>query len=608
MSEPDYRLGIDEEQISTLEALHEDIYFETLAFFDVIGLKFAGERLTYPGRILPWIQPARHGQGGQVTIRFTGKAAGNPRVVLEWKEKGKAQSEKRTLDLWKVAVEDPRAVAAVVEAGYEGVRRLDFLVRTDTEKDLRDDLIKRATEESVDKTILSSEQATAMIENLDRLHQAKLFTATLAYPKLDEIRVRTAAPEKVAIAKLSSFGSTYQEKDITPLAKNYKHGGEGIVQWDTPISPEECEEIVAKLDTFPEVTAYHVGKSYLGRDIWAMDFMLPMEAALWSQAKASTMKPVLFISGRQHANEVSSTSHILRLAELLATDPEYKKYLKKVNLVLHPITNPDGAAVAYEMQKVTPNFMLHAGYLGSLGVDVTAGQWDRDPMYPETRVRREVWRTWLPDIFLNPHGYPCHEWVQLFGEYAAWVRARNPEQGRTWWAPRGWFIPGFSYIQDPRYPKHKDVAFAIRDYIVDGITSDARVRALNERMYARYQKYGVDWDPKTFKEDIYRGVKIYSAIKGARQSGTSASFMARFPGVTVMDGTTEAPDETARGAWLDMVATAGLSFDLAHLKFLYESQYEVKRSEEESVNSIRLSVSRRRPVLPPKKEGETKNP
>ena len=64
----------------------------------------------------------------------------------------------------------------------------------------------------------------------------------------------------------------------------------------------------------------------------------------------STYKPTIFITGRQHANEVSSTSHILRLAELLVTDTEYRDILKKVNVILHPVENPDGAQMAYDLR------------------------------------------------------------------------------------------------------------------------------------------------------------------------------------------------------------------------------------------------------------------
>ena len=137
--------------------------------------------------------------------------------------------------------------------------------------------------------------------------------------------------------------------------------------------------------------------------------------------------------------------------------------------------------------------MLHAGYLGSLGVDVTADQWSNDPVYPESSIRRRLWRTWLPDIFLNPHGYPSHEWVQLFSEYAGWVRNRVT-RSRDWWGMRGWFMPGFRYIDDPKYPRHKAAAFRIREIITTHINAVDGIRALNKRAYARYRRYGFDHD------------------------------------------------------------------------------------------------------------------
>src|SRR5262249_10582360 len=115
-----------------------------------------------------------------------------------------------------------------------------------------------------------------------------------------------------------------------------------IVQWETPIPPAEAYGALAKMSTFKEANVYKVGESYLGQDVWAMDLMPPIEAWHWSQAKATTLKPTVVYSARQHANEVSSTSHTLRLAELLLTDPSYREKLKKVNVVFHPITNPDG--------------------------------------------------------------------------------------------------------------------------------------------------------------------------------------------------------------------------------------------------------------------------
>jgi murein tripeptide amidase MpaA len=105
---------------------------------------------------------------------------------------------------------------------------------------------------------------------------------------------------------------------------------------DHIISPAESEAIVKQLAAFPEVKAYRAGQSYRGRDVSAAEITLPTPSELVSIAKLTAYKPTIFITGRQHANEVSSTSHVLRLGELLVTDPQYKAMLRKVNVILHP--------------------------------------------------------------------------------------------------------------------------------------------------------------------------------------------------------------------------------------------------------------------------------
>ena len=335
-----------------------------------------------------------------------------------------------------------------------------------------------------------------------------------------------------------------------------------------------------------------------------MDLMPPIEASHWSQAKQTTMKPTIVFSARQHANEVSSTSHVLRMAELLLTDPVYRDKLNKVNVVIHPITNADGAQLAYDLQKTNPTHMLHAGYLGSLGVDVTAAQWDPDPIYPESGIRPKIWRTWLPDIFLNPHGYPSHEWVQIFSEYAAWVRTRSVET-RDYWTMRGWWMPGFAWLDDARYPRHKDEQMKLLAMITEYAKQVPETVALNARVaYDRYKRYSFDFDQKNFKLDFTNGVLVYKSIKGARANPTSPDFMTRNPNVTIWDGVTEAPDETARGDWMKLVANAGLQWDKAILDYLVQGRHEVERKLDPFWNGVTLSMNRPRPPKSAKRCGE----
>ena len=73
-----------------------------------------------------------------------------------------------------------------------------------------------------------------------------------------------------------------------------------------------------------------------------------------------------------------------------------------------------------------------------------------DPLLPEALVRGRLWREWLPDIYLNPHGYPSHEWVQQFAGYL-------PPGFRSYLFSRGWYTQ-ISGMRDPRYPQYAQVA------------------------------------------------------------------------------------------------------------------------------------------------------
>jgi hypothetical protein len=610
LSEPDYQLPVDQEQISSMEALHEEIYFNTIHFFDVMGRFTRGAGLTYPGRIIPVMHPTSDGKPGHAKISLTGFDASRPCVIVEYVERNGRKGEVR-LDVPKIAVERPQTLAASVRDGRDGIERLDLRVKVDTEKDEREALVKRADEARVDRTMMSAEQASAVFTNLARLHGAKLYRDALSYHDLGNLRVtigweHESKPGTEIVSTLDSNGVAAPFPDIKTYVADHPiadRPSAPLVQWDTPIPPPEANAILARMSTFREATVYKVGESYLGKDVWAMDLMPPIEASHWSQAKQTTMKPTIVYSARQHANEVSSTSHVLRMAELLLTDPVYREKLNKVNVVIHPITNADGAQLAYDLQKINPTYMLHAGYLGSLGVDVTTAQWDADPVYPESGIRPKIWRTWLPDIFLNPHGYPSHEWVQIFSEYAAWVRTRSVET-RDYWTMRGWWMPGFAWLDDARYPRHKDEQMKLLQMITDYAKQVPGTVALNERAYDRYKRYSFDFDQKNFKLDFTNGVLIYKSIKGARANPTSQDFMTRNPNVTIWDGVTEAPDETARGDWMKLVANAGLQWDKAILDYLVQGDHKVERTVTPFWNGVSLTINRPRPPKPAKADDE----
>jgi Zinc carboxypeptidase len=602
MSEPDFKIGVDEEQVSSLEALHEDLYFVTLDFFDALGRTTTKRRLAAPGKIYPIIHPDRPGQPGKVTVHYAGNTAARAKLEVAYKEKGVERPVRVTRELTRIDA-TPAAVNRVVA-------RADHVTEIGLDVEAKDD---REAARAVDA-----------FDALARLHAAGLYRDALSFDRVDRVAVTVGLKDVRSRRVIPTTGvfppsnvrrtETMARESGVADAGASRSSGRPMIVWDHIISPDESEAIVGQLAAFPEVKAYKAGRSYRGRDISVLEITSPTTSELVSLAKLSAYKPTIFITGRQHANEVSSTSHILRLAELLVTDKAYKDILRKVNVVLHPVENPDGAQMAFELQKLTPTHMLHAGRYSALGQDVASLVGLPDPLLPESLVRTRVWRDWLPDIYLNPHGYPSHEWVQPFAGYV-------PPGFRTYLSTRGWYTT-IGTLRDPRYPDHADATAALREAIVREINSNPDVRAMDLRHQARYRKWAYGFGPYVFNQEVYKDTAIYYSDpetgepSGSRRfgagrggnpggegggagGGTGRFSMNAWPQVTFFSGGTEAPDETAQGEWLNLTAKAGLSYLMASVKYLRDGLYAVHRIEEDAArDSVSITTVRIRPVMP----------
>ena len=606
MSEPDFRTGVDEELVSSLEALHEDLYFVTLDFFDALGRTTTRRRLAGPGKIFPIIHPDRPGQPGEVKVHYAGNASTKPKLEIAYKEKNVERPTRISRDLTRIDT----TAAAVNRA----VARADRVAELDLDVEAKDD---REAGRAVDA-----------FDALGRLHAAGLFRDALSFDHVDRVVVNVGLKDVRTRRVITSTGTfppsnvrraetaDLKVRTTSDVVQAFRPAGTPLVTWDHIISPDESEALVGRLAAFPEVKAYKAGRSYRGRDISVLEITNPTTSELVSLAKLSAYKPTIVITGRQHANEVSSTSHILRLAELLVTDKAYRDILKKVNVVLHPVENPDGAQMAYDLQKLTPTYMLHAGRYSALGMDVQSQVGLADPLLPEALVRGRVWRDWLPDIYLNPHGYPSHEWVQPFAGYV-------PPGFRTYLSTRGWYTT-MGTLRDPRYPDHAVATEALREALVREINSNPDVRAMDLRHQARYRKWAYGFGPYVFNQEIYKDTAIYysdpetgepsgSRRFGAGRGGTPAGdgggpaggtgrfSMNAWPQVTFFSGGTEAPDETAQGEWLNLVSKAGFSYLMANVKYLRDGHYTVQRIEEDGArDAVSLTTVRIRPVMPDK--------
>ena len=623
LSEPDYSLDLDKERISTLEALQEDTFYSTANFVSMIGDLETGRPIGYTGRIIPIVHPSEDGKDGHVHIEFYGKAAANPLVRLAWTDAaGTRHTQERNLPPMTGEFQ-PRLIQARVKAGEEGVERLTWTLPADFAADKYDEWLKVEGQDQVDRSIFSAERARGMLHWLEEMHRAGIYRDEIAYPHLRELAIEFEMPLELGMKLDAPAPRVFASWRVTPPAtprpmiRDFKPvSTTPIVQWSEPISPAENTAILARLAQYPGVNVYWMGRSYMGQNLWAADITLPSPATLRSWPKESTLKAVIVYSGRQHANEVSSTSHIDKLAEELVTQADKREILKKVNVVVHPIYNPDGAQLAVDLYHITPDNMLHPGYHGSLSADVSAGQNEVDPIYPESRARKQLIDAWQPDAFLNPHGYPSHEWVQPFSEYTGWVQNRQgANTGRAWWIPRGWFT-SMGYLRDEQHPYSKVVAFAIQDKIVEAERSVPGMLPLESRMNARYERFGQRWQPKDMFQPIVNGIRIYMGLKGSGGGGGRGGAGGaggeaggnQTPGgggvtglsadVTWDAAYTEAPDETAYGDYMKLMASAGLAFDYVHLNYLAQGDLRVTRTERDAPGGVQWRVERARPILP----------
>lgn len=565
MSEPDYGIG-EGEHISTLEGLSQDLYMITNTFLRQAGI--AGGV-----RVIPLVE-ATATKPTRARFVLTRNAAAGSRIDVVYGSGAGRRTVSRPLDA--VKVETPRVTRIVT--GAEGVRELGLRVAVGDPG--------------------AATQAEQAVVALAGLHAAGLYRDALSFDHVD--RVTLTVESSGAPARVASLVHVDGAKPSSPR-KLAKAGGKPLVTYDHIIDPPEAEAIVGELGRYPGVAAYKAGASYEGRDISVLEITASTPSELVSTAKLSAYKPSLMLVGRQHGNEPSSTSYMLKLAEDLATDPAYRDIAAKVNVAILPVMNPDGAALAGKIRATRPYDIAQPGYLNAIGRDVMYSGMQSS----EASVEPNLWRRWLPDIYLNAHGASSHEVVRPFSGYAA-------TEAPTYSFRRGWYSLSFQMPRDPRYPEWTEAALALHDAMAREVSSDPVAHAGNLRDYDRFRRWGHRYGPHLEPMEVSGDTMLFyndpdsGELLGNRRIGVSDADRQRkmgdWPFITLDGGTFEAADEGLADYSLDLAARNGFAAVLAHLKYLRDGQYHVDLIEEDApLEGAKRTRLRVRPVLPPKK-------
>jgi hypothetical protein len=563
-SEPDYRLGLDEEIVSSLEALHDEVYFDTLDLLrGITEIEPEAEapedtsRFSAPGNVFPVVHPSTEGGPPRITVTAEDWLARAPEMTLTWKERDRDEAT-RKVGFPALRPKSTSLPALVYNGLEERIDKLGFEVEFEKEADYL--------------TMIG------LLASYRELGDKGALVSALSFPKLDGLVFALKCKEMSKEERVSVAAPAAVPAE--PMAASPRPAG-SIVDTAKIMSPEMVQDAVRLLSAFPVLRTYIGGVSYERRSVPVIEAFTPLGPYV-SIPRLIAHKPTLYLSGRQHANEVSSTNYILKLAELLATDKAVGEFVRRMNFVLHPMENPDGAALAYDLQNLTPFHSLHAGRYSALGLEIGTMTGASRPLLPEAAVKRDLNAKWFPDISLNLHGYPSHEWVQSFSGY-------SPYLFRDYWIPKGWF----AYVRGltlPIYERFKAAGEEVRSFIIAEMNADPKIKESNKKFYDRYFRWATRWQPHLRVLELYEGVNLYAKRRGSSENRLSARGQ-----TTYLEETPELMDETARGAWLDFLSTQGLAYLRAHMNYLTQTKFEIVRVEEESQDRVRLQFLRGRP-------------
>jgi len=457
MSEEEQKLPVDEERISPLEALHEDLYFNTLDYFAQMGIEVEGKPFNAPGGIHPFMH-LRVGEKPEARIR-----------IYQW-------DDKHTLDLT--------------------TSRITF------------------TDDGV------FDQASMNVGN------------------------------KVIYEQIERFNFPTQ------------HIHEEVNTW---LKEQRAYKVV-----YP---AY----SYNGHAIPVIECYEPTGEVFESTLKMTLLKKTIFIEAGHHANEISSIPAILELVDNLAL--QIKDIYKKMNVVVIPLANPDGYELVKELTNEHPEWKHHAARYNAVGLEFAHIRFQKT-MFGEANVYPEILRKWAPDIIVDDHGIPAHEWVQPFAGYNSPPRF-----------PVSYFLPSAKIYGIGR--TSPGVNHLLHQQNLDKIVSnvsgfiiDTKIALENDYWQQRFIKYGNQWLPEIFPIEEAEGIHFYKETT-VTPTYKSVGIM-RYPEWVAADVISEAADEIVGGEALLNCINAHKVFDLAIIDILFKAQVQINREG--------LKLSRQRPI------------
>lgn len=535
LSDPDDRLASREDIFSPLNAIHEDLYFAGLDFFKTLGLQTCGEAFDAPGLIYPII----HKRAGKPSITFTHYENLSKETSINMGEKTlKGLRLPLSIMMKELKLSDKQTMIGIFD-------------------------------------IIGDKQYKPILKEYASLFGSELNEAIKELQGLDELYWQMDGQSYHALIN-------NKMNDVEPLSIKDIHLYEHEL-----IGYDQYIEVIEKLKRVPELYVYETAKSYQGRKLYAIEFARK-EPGYVSRVKLINSLPVEYINARHHANEVSSTNAVFMLIKELLENNQYKDIQKKVNLVFIPFENADGAAIHYELQQEHPNWTFHIARFNAVGMEFAREYFKDETIHTEAKAFTNTWMRWLPDIVVDNHGVPSHEWEQQFSGYTS-------PAFKGFWLPRAILYGYYWYIDDPAYAANKQLNKKVEDAIADRMLLDEEIGSWNIDWQDRFEKYAHQWMPKLFPAEYYKNMINYWIPYKYDANHMYSSI--RYPWITSCCYTSEVADETAQGDYLYLCARTHMMHDLALIDQVMKATCEYHEDLHETQGSFTARCIRSRPMI-----------
>ncbi|MBQ9535947.1 MAG: hypothetical protein IJU78_08900 [Clostridia bacterium] len=526
VSAPDRELGLRTDRISAAEALHNCLHRVGQRFFAQYGVQCGGKPFSEPGIVLPCV----HVREGAPTLKMT--------LKLPYGREPSHAAPPREVRLRRV------------EAAAGGLR-----LRLETEG--CDPAIAAALMALTEEGFT---ELAAMLEGYGEL--------ILRDVRSDE-EYRAALPRMPQPQPLSAA-----EADIPT---------EGLIGYDAYAA------VIERLRRVPELRVYKAGQSYQGRAIYAVEPRSAMRGYV-SRTKRLLHLPSVIIAGRHHANEVSATNGIFAFIKELLHNGEYAGIGDRLNMVLLPVENADGAALHWELAQEHPNWELCCCYTNALAADLMPNYFKDDTIHTGAKAVTRLLRERLPDVYLDLHGVPHHEKNDIFGQLAEY---------KGLWLPRSRLCVFYFHVDEEAYSANKAFSREWSRRVAAGYADDAEYVAAGEEWRERFEKYSWDGIDGLFPFEYQNALLTYWVP--SRYDPRHPYFSVSYPWVITMMFTAEAADETAQGEYAGACGRAHLSHLRSGVECLLESRSVMEERTERGEDGLSVRCRRLRPLLPPEK-------